>query len=158
LHAAAQARNFGWRVTSPQGAIYVVGSVHLLSKDFYPLHQGLENAYKDSDHLVEEIDIAEMSGPGAQLTMLPRGMQASSSPLDSVLDATTMAMLTKKAQEVGLPIEALKQFKPWMIALTIEAMEWQKAGLDPELGLDQHFYKQAMADGKTVQALETIDY
>jgi uncharacterized protein YbaP (TraB family) len=158
LHLAAQARNFGWKVTSPQGALYLVGSVHLLTKDFYPLNPALEKAYKDSDLLVEEVDIAEMSGTGSQLSMLTRGMQPSSKPLDSVLSASTMALLSKKAQDVGLPLEALKQFKPWMIALTIEAMEWQKAGFDPELGLDKHFYNQAKADGKAVQALETIDY
>ena len=45
-----------------------------------------------------------------------------------------------------------------MLALTLEAMEWQKAGFDPELGLDKHFYNQAQADGKTVQGLETIEY
>jgi uncharacterized protein YbaP (TraB family) len=45
-----------------------------------------------------------------------------------------------------------------MIALTIEEMEWQKAGFDPALGLDQHFYDQAMQDGKTVQGLETVEY
>jgi uncharacterized protein len=158
LDLAAQARNFGWKVTSPQGAVYLIGSVHLLTRDFYPLNPALEKAYQDSDLLVEEVDIAEMSGAGSQLSMLTRGMQPSSKPLDTVLSASTMALLSKKAQEVGLPIEALKQFKPWMIALTIEAMEWQKAGFDPDLGLDKHFYNQAKADGKAIQALETIDY
>ena len=69
-----------------------------------------------------------------------------------------MAALSKKAQDLGLPIEALKQFKPWMIALTLEAMEWQKAGFDQDLGLDKHFYDQARADGKLVQGLETTEY
>jgi uncharacterized protein len=154
----AQTRAFGWKVTSSANTIYVVGSVHLLTKDFYPLNPALEKAYKDSDLLVEEVDIAEMSGAGSQLSMLTRGMQPASKPLDTVLSASTMALLSKKAQDVGLPMEALKQFKPWMIALTIEAMEWQKAGFDQELGLDRHFYNQAQADGKAVQALETIDY
>jgi uncharacterized protein YbaP (TraB family) len=157
--ASPQPRNFAWKVTDPQGIVMnLVGSVHLLTKDFYPLNPALERAYKDSDLLVEEVDIAELSGAGSQMSMLTRGIQPSSKPLDTVLSAATMALLSKKAQDVGLPIEALKQFKPWMIALTIEAMEWQKAGFDPELGLDKHFYNQAMADGKTVQALETIDY
>jgi uncharacterized protein len=156
--AAAQTRNFGWKVTSPQGVMYLVGSVHLLTKDFYPLNAALEKAYKDSDLLVEEVDIAELSGAGSQLSMLTRGMQPSSRPLDAALSAPTMALLAKKAQEVGLPLEVLKQFKPWMIALTIEAMEWQKAGFDPELGLDKHFYNQAKTDGKAVQALETVEY
>jgi uncharacterized protein YbaP (TraB family) len=158
LDLAAQSRNFGWKVTSPRGAIYVVGSVHLLTKDFYPLNPALEKAYTDSDLLVEEVDIAEMTGPGTQLSMLTRGMQPSSMPLDKVLSPATMALLSKKAQDVGLPLEALKQFKPWMIALTIEAMEWQKAGFDQELGLDKHFFDQAQADGKAVQGLETVEY
>lgn len=154
----AQGHVFGWKVSKGQGTIYVVGSVHLLSKDFYPLHPALEAAYADSDYLVEEVDIGEMSGTGSQLTMLTRGMQPSSQPLEKALSPSTLALLTKKSADLGLPMEALKQFKPWMIALTVEAMEWQKAGFDPELGLDKHFYEQAKRDGKTVQGLETIEY
>jgi len=69
-----------------------------------------------------------------------------------------MALLQKKAADLNLPIDALKQFKPWMIALTIEAMQWMKAGFDPQLGLDMHFYEQAKKDNKTVQGLETVEY
>ena len=155
---AAQTRNFAWKVTGREGTIYLVGSVHLLTKDFYPLHDALESAYKDSDLLVEEIDIADMTGPGAQMAMLQKGMQPSSTPIDKVLTPATMALLQKKAAELSLPIDALKQFKPWMIALTIEAMQWTKAGFDPQLGLDMHFYEQAKKDNKTVQGLETVEY
>ncbi len=155
---AAQTRNFAWKVTGRDGAIYLVGSVHLLTKDFYPLHAALESAYQDSDLLVEEVDIADMTGPGAQMAMLQKGMQPSSTPIDKVLSPATMALLQKKAADLNLPIDALKQFKPWMIALTIEAMQWMKAGFDPQLGLDMHFYEQAKKDNKTVQGLETVEY
>lgn len=154
----ASPRAFAWKVVSPRGAIYIVGSVHLLSKDVYPLNPALEKAYHDSDLLIEEVDIAEMTSPATQTTTLMRGMQPSSVPLEKVLSPSTMAALSKKAQDLGLPIEALKQFKPWMIALTLEAMEWQKAGFDQDLGLDKHFYDQARADGKLVQGLETTEY
>jgi uncharacterized protein len=155
---AAAAKNFLWRVAGRQGAIYLVGSVHLLTKDFYPLNAALETAYKDSDLLVEEVDIGDMSGTGSQFALLQRGMMPSSRSLDQVLSASTLALLTRKAADLGMPIEALRQFKPWMIALTIEASEWQKAGFDPSLGLDKHFYDQAKTDNKTVQGLETVDY
>ena len=157
-HTAAQTRNFAWKVTGRDGTIYLVGSVHLLTKDFYPLHAALESAYKDSDLLVEEVDIAEMTGPGSQMVMLQKGMQPSSTPLDKVLAPATMALLQKKATELNLPIDALKQLKPWMIALTIESMQWMKAGFDPQLGLDMHFYEQAKKDNKPVQGLETVEY
>ena len=48
--------------------------------------------------------------------------------------------------------------EPWMLAMTLEALEWQKAGFDPELGLDKHFYDRAQTDLKAVQGLETLDY
>ena len=40
----------------------------------------------------------------------------------------------------------------------LEVMQWQKAGFDPELGLDKHFYDLAQAAGKSVQGLETLDF
>jgi hypothetical protein len=154
---AAPARNFIWKVSSRQSVIYVVGSVHLLTPDFYPLAPAVDNAYKDCDLLVEEVDIGEM-GIGAQFSMVQRGMLPSTQPLDKILSASTMALLNKKAGSLGLPLEALMQLKPWMISLTIEALQWQNAGFDADLGLDKHFYDIAKADNKNVQGLETVEY
>ena len=42
--------------------------------------------------------------------------------------------------------------------MTLEALEWQKAGFDATLGLDRHFYDRAKVDGKRVQGLETADF
>lgn len=158
LDAAAQTRQFGWKVTGRDGTIYLLGSVHLLTREFYPLPGPLESAYKDADLLVEEVDMADMTGPGSQMAMLQKGMQPSSTPIEKILSPATLALLQKKATELSLPFDALKQFKPWMIALTIEAMQWQKAGFDPQYGLDMHFYEQAKKDNKPVQGLETVEY
>jgi uncharacterized protein len=157
---AAPARNFIWKATGKQGAgsVYLVGSVHLLTKDFYPLSPALETAYKGSDLLVEEVDMGEMLAPGAQMQLLSRGLLTGEQSLDKVLTPATYALLAKKLAEVGAPVEALKRMKPWMIALTLEALQWQKAGFDADLGLDKHFYDQAKQDGKEVQGLETVEY
>ena len=157
-YADAATRNFLWKASSKQGVVYLVGSVHMLTKDYYPLSPALDAAFKDSDLLVEEADLAEMLSPGAQLQMLTRGMLPSSQSLDKVVSASTFALLTKRIGGLGMPIEALLRFKPWMLAMTLEALEWQKAGFDPELGLDKHFYDRAQTDGKAVQGLETLDY
>lgn len=154
---AAPARSFVWRATGPRGAIYLVGSVHVLSSDFYPLSPTLESAYKESDLLVEEIDLGE-GGSGAQMQMLTRGMLPSSTSLQKVLTPATFALLDKHLAAAGIPKEPMQLLKPWMVALMLEALEWQKAGLDPQNGLDKHFYDRAQADHKAVQGLETIDY
>jgi uncharacterized protein YbaP (TraB family) len=156
--AAAQAKSFAWKVTGKAGTVYLIGSVHLLSNDFYPLQPPLEAAYKDSDLLVEEVDMAELTDPASQLSLLGRAMLPSSTPLEKVISPDTYALLVKRAAALGLPIEPFKLLKPWMAALTLVQVEWQQAGFDPQLGLDKHFYDQAKADGKATQGLETAEY
>ncbi len=155
---AAPARNFLWKATSKSGGtLYLVGSVHLLSQDSYPLSPALENAFKESDLLVEEADLGEM-GANAQLMFLSRGMLPSTTPLEKVLSPATYALLTRHVESLGIPIEPLKLLKPWLLAQMLEVMQWQKAGFDSELGLDKHFYDQAQSAGKKVQGLETLEF
>ena len=159
LHATpASARDFLWRVTGKTGTVYLVGSVHMLSQDFYPLSKTLDEAFKESDLLVEEADLTELLAPQAQLLMLSRGMLASDQTLDKVISPETFATVTRRVATLGLPIEPLKRFKPWSLALMLTQLEWQKAGFDAELGLDRHFYDRARSDGKRVQGLETAEF
>ncbi|MBZ5557915.1 MAG: TraB/GumN family protein [Acidobacteriia bacterium] len=154
LHAAGRA--FGWKATGKGGVVYLVGSIHMLSSAMYPLNASLESAYKDSDLLVEEVDLGLMMDPSSQMQVLMRGMLPSSQSLDKVLTPATYALVTKHLDS-SAAMQPLNLMKPWMVALIIEALEWEKAGLDPELGLDKHFYDEAKNDSKGVQGLETAD-
>jgi uncharacterized protein YbaP (TraB family) len=157
--APAQApRNFIWKVSSPTGEMYLVGSVHLRTKDYYPLNPSLETAFKDSDLLVEEADLGELEAPASQFKLLTRGLLPGDQSLDKVLTPSTYELVTKRVEALGMPLEPLKRFKPWMLALTLVQLEWQKAGFDASLGLDRHFYDRAKVDGKAVQGLETVDF
>ena len=154
----AAGRSFLWKASSPDGVLYLVGSVHLLSTDYYPLNPSLDAAFTDSSMLVEEVDMSDMLGPDAQLRMLTRGMLPGGQTLETVVSPATMALVDKAVAGLGLPIGPLKQFKPWMLALTLVGLEWQRAGFDAELGLDKHFFDEAQRAGKPVQGLETVDY
>lgn len=157
--AAVAAPSFGWKATDAQHhVVYLVGSVHMLSKDFYPLDPALEAAFTDSDLLVEEADLGEMFAPQAQLQMLTRGMLTNGRTLEQVLSPATYALVSRRCAELGLPIAPLSVFKPWMVALTLLGLEWQKAGFDPQLGLDKHFYDLAKSASKSVQGLETTEF
>ena len=155
---AASARTFAWKVTGKGGAIYLVGSVHVLTPDFYPLDPALEAAYKDSNLLVEEVDMAELLDPASQLAALSRGMLTGDQTLDKLLSPATLALVKKATGDLGAAGGPLMRFKPWMLAIALQGFELQKVGFDPELGLDKHFYDQAKQQGKAVQGLETADY
>jgi uncharacterized protein YbaP (TraB family) len=155
--AAAQAKSFAWKATGKGGTIYLMGSIHVMSESFYPLNPALEAAFKDSDLLVEEVDLNEMLDPMAQMSILTRGMLPSSQSLDKVLSPATLALVQKAVGDLGTA-GPLMRFKPWMLAITLQGMELMKSGFDPALGLDQHFFDQAREKGTAVQGLETVEF
>ena len=159
LHTAAATPNFLWKATGPKGGtIYLAGSLHLLTNEYYPLAPAFEQAFAQSDLLVEELDMAEMLAPDAQMLMLQKGMMPAGQTLDKVLSPETMASVKEKVTAMGLPMAPLQLFKPWALALTLQGLEWQKAGFDPELGLDRHFYDLAKDKQVAVQGLETLAF
>jgi uncharacterized protein len=155
---AADAKTFTWKATGKGGTIYLMGSIHVMTASVYPLNPALEAAFKDSDLLVEEVDLAEMLDPMAQMAVLTRGMLPSNQSLDTVLSPATLALVRKVTGEMGAAGGPLMRFKPWMLAITLQGMELAKSGFDPALGLDQHFYDQAKQTGRAVQGLETVEF
>ena len=55
-----------------------------------------------------------------------------------------------------MPLMMLEQFKPGMIVSTLQVLEFQRMGFTPQ-GVDAFFNTQALTDGKSVGALETLD-
>jgi len=155
VHAAP--KNFIWKATGKGTVVYLAGSIHMLTPEFYPLPQIYDDAFKDSDLLVEEIDLGEMTGPTSQLMALQKGMLTGGQTLDQVLTPATLALVKKTVEQLGAPLGALQQFKPWMLAIALEGLELQKSGFDPQLGIDMHYYQAAIDRGTPVQGLETAD-
>jgi uncharacterized protein YbaP (TraB family) len=129
-----------------------------LSKDYYPLSPALDKAFKECDLLVEELHLGQMAQVESQMTILMRGMLPSGQTLDKVVSPETFTLVSARVKSLGLPIEPLMRFKPWALALTLLGLEWQAAGFEADLGLDKHFYDAAVAAGKEVQGLETIEF
>src|SRR5437870_4846222 len=72
VRVQALAPNFLWKATGHGGTIYLVGSVHMLTEGYYPLDPAIELAFKDSDLLVEEVNLDELLAPDMQLSILMR--------------------------------------------------------------------------------------
>lgn len=159
LQAHAAERHFIWKVSSPRGgAIYLVGSVHILNASYYPLASVFTTAFEASDRLVEEVDMAEMMGPTQQMQILMRGRLPAGTMIDSVISPASLAEVKRAVEDIGLPFEPLRQFKPWMLAITLEGMATMKAGFNEDFGVDKYFYDLAVAAKKPVDGLETVEY
>lgn len=153
--AHAQARNFLWRVQSGSNVMYLAGSVHALTAGAYPLNPAYQRAFDASGTLVEEIDLAEADPLTGAPGLLLKGMYQDGRTFDRAVSRDTLAMVQDRLKNTPLAMELIQPMKPWMVMLMLEALGAQSAGLDPELGLDKHFYNLATEKGKPVIGLET---
>ena len=157
--AAAQTRgrSFLWKVQSGSNVMYLAGSVHALTNDAYPLNPAYQRAFDASGALVEEIDLAEADPLSGGLGLLAKGMYTDGRTFSSVVSRDTATQVAQRLKNTPLALEMIQPMKPWMVMLMLEALGAQAAGLDPELGLDKHFYNLATMGGKSVIGLETAE-
>jgi uncharacterized protein YbaP (TraB family) len=156
LPQASPAANkvFMWKITSGASTVYLVGSIHMVPKDFYPLPAEIEKAFDDSSTLVLEID--ERKADPASLAKV--GIYTDGDDIDNHLNADTKAEFDKYADtQDSMTRMTLHKMRPWCAANTIGILEVQKRGFDKDYGVDKHFLQEAEAKNKTVEELETID-
>jgi uncharacterized protein YbaP (TraB family) len=158
--AVAQTRgghSFLWKVQSGGNVMYLAGSVHALTADAYPLNPAYQHAFDASGALVEEIDLAEADPLSGGIGLLAKGMYQDGRTFTSAVSRDTAALVQQKLAGTPLALEVIQPMKPWMVMLMLEALGSQAAGLDPDLGLDKHFYDEANTKGKQVVGLETAE-
>jgi uncharacterized protein YbaP (TraB family) len=150
-------KSFLWTVAGGKNAIYLLGSIHLLTSESFPLADEMENAYAGAHRVVFETDMDGFDDPTFQAKMATLGMIPEGHTLQQYVSKQTYASLKTRAEMLGLPMELFDRLKPWLCALTLAAMELQKLGLDPNYGIDKYFFTRAKRDGKQVSFLESVD-
>ena len=155
--AAAEKRSL-WKVQSKSNTVYIMGSIHYLKPQNYPLDPALEDAFKAAKKLVLEIDLESAGKEQGQKLMLMKGLYTDGRTLKGVVSAETYLLAEKEFKGLGLDIRVFNQFKPWFVALTVAAMELQRLGFDANRGIDRHFYQKAKKENKEIIGLETFEY
>jgi len=152
-------KSFMWKVEGEGGSeAYLLGSLHVLTQEWYPLNATINKAFTNSKVLVEEIDIDESADPALMMSALMKAMLPDGKTLDQVIAPDVHAEVKRRAEESGLPMMAIQRMKPWLVAITLMAPTLQAAGFKPELGVDRHFYDRAVSSGMKRQSLETMAY
>jgi len=142
-------------VSNGDSELFIGGTIHVLSATDYPLPIEFEQAYNQSHTLVFETDLAAMAQPEAQQQLLQRVMYKNGKTLKDDLSPQTYKTLVDYAASVDLMIELLNQFKPPMVIITLVMAELHRLGM-AETGVDNYFNQKALADGKTLGELETV--
>lgn len=147
-----------WRISSGRNSVYLLGSIHLLKKENYPLPEVIERAFEESETAVFEVDLGEMAKPEKQRMIISKAFLREGKSLEERLSRKTYDKLVKKAGEIGVSVLAFDRLKPWYIAIALSMERMMGLGFMPEYGVDRHYYGKAVKAGKKVVGLETSEY
>ncbi|MEP6924741.1 MAG: TraB/GumN family protein [Pyrinomonadaceae bacterium] len=147
-----------WKATAANGkTIYMFGSIHLGTKDFYPLPVEIEDAFAQSDKLLVEADIGKIDQTAMQNYVSANGVYAGDDTLFNHLSPAGAEKLKKFSADNGLPVEGIVKLKPWIAAITIAVIPMMKSGYQPEFGIDKYFLDKAR-DKKQIVEIESADW
>ena len=149
-------KSFLWRVQSKTNTVYVLGSIHFLKKEFYPLNQKIENAFDQSDFLAVEANVNDITKIDIQ-KLVDSALYLDLETLEKHVSTETYELIKKELGRLGLPLEMINRQKPWFLALVLESLELLKLGFDPNYGIDKYFLSKAEGKKKILE-LESLDY
>lgn len=151
--AAPAAAPFLWRVQGPSATHYLLGSMHLLPASADSLPDALEQAYGDVDGLVFETDIGALQSRAVQLQLLAAAH--ADHGLKQILAPALFRRVQARAHVVQMPMSLCGHYAAWFCAMSLDVYAFRKAGFSDEYGVDEHFYGEALSDGKTIRWLES---
>lgn len=146
---------FLWKVENGDTTVYLQGTIHVGQKEMFPLHEKIENAYMESDIVVPEIDLNNVSMAETQEITQKLGMYGDGTDVSDHISSELYTELEHTLDELGLPIQSVKNFKPWLLANTVQQLMGQQLGYIS--GVDEYFLNRTEDDGKDVIGLETVE-
>ena len=149
-------KSFLWRAVRGDRSIYLLGSIHFMKSDAYPLSPAIEHAYDAAGLVVFETDIEGLTR--AATSLMAAGTLDGGATLEDVISEELYEDVKRRLESLGMNIDTFARTRPWMVALSMTSMELARAGYLGSEGIDAHFSARAERDGKTRMGLETIEY
>jgi uncharacterized protein YbaP (TraB family) len=150
---------FCWKVTGPEGVVYLFGTVHVGKADLYPLPPVIEASFKQADTLITEADLIEPQDTNRLLKILmQKGVYPAGDSVENHIGQQTRALLlpyVAKSKELASDYARLK---PWFLTVSIAVIEARRMGFDMSEGLDRHLVDKATEMHKPIGTLETAEF
>jgi len=156
ISSAYAEKTFLWKVQSKTTTVYILGSIHFMKKEMYPLNKKIEDAFDKSHILAVEANVNDVSKIDIQ-KLLETAFYTGNDTLENHVSKETYEFVKREFEGLGFPLLVINKQKPWILALTLTSLELAKSGYDPEYGIDMHFLSEA-SGRKEIKELESIDY
>ena len=153
--SATQKRGLLYEIKGASSTMHLFGTIHVGKQEFYPLNDAVTRALSSAKRVYLEVDITDTASVSAALdkwAFYPDG-----TTLDRKLPPALMKRVREKLTLYSIPDDSALRMKPWLVAQTIILGEAARAGYDPNLAVELYLSGLALAQGKELKGLETLD-
>ncbi len=144
-----------YKIQGEQNTVYILGSLHALAEEYYPLTRAFSYAYYNSQKLVFEIAPEILFSKSTQTTRERYSTFQNGMTLQKALSPRTYRLVKAQLKQRGIDIHDLQKFKPWKVYLLLSSGLDSLKGFRPDLGIEMYFYQKAKDAGKPIGGLET---
>lgn len=156
LHA--QNKHPIWQVKGQHNSVYLIGSVHVLSQEQYPLPHVFDRVYERSNVVAFEVRLDSLNDAQTQIFLSRYGVFNNDSTLQMALGDSVYAMAHKACTKMGLHIMMFKKMRPWLFSLSLMQFKLRQMHFEPGLGIEQYFFRKAKNDKKSILGVETVNF
>ncbi len=145
-----------WLLETEEAKVYLLGSIHAMKPDMYPLAAPIETAFKEAEKVAFEVDLTRLNETEMNQIMQQQGIYTPPSSIESDLSRETLSLLKTYLKANNLSLANVRHMKPWFLMLTIGQKELSKYGFEPQYGIDQKLQQRAISEGKEILQLESF--
>ena len=148
-------KGYIWKVEKDGVEVHLLGSIHLGDAKMYPLRNEIEEAFDSSDHLVVEVNIAEVPDKQTAAEIQALQVYSDGTTLKDHVSAETYARVQSFLEALELPTNTYDIFKPWAVQLDMVNFVAASSGYQGGLGIDMYYLNRAQLANKPILELES---
>jgi uncharacterized protein YbaP (TraB family) len=146
-----------WEIQGTSNQIRLLGSIHFLRPQDFPLPEAITNALMDADVVIMELDLTALNPITVQTIMLDKAIDPNGRGLEDLLDSRSYRKAQRLAAAVDIDLSTMRQYEPWYAALQITQLRLMQLGFDGSFGVETQILMQAIQHGKELGGLETLE-
>lgn len=148
-----------WKVTSPDGnTMYMMGSMHALKDECYPLPDYIEQMYTNADVLAVEVDITDFTSiVSGMLQYTDKMTYPNGETVVEHLGEETWNEIASYLEIYGQDPKMYEMYQSWYIYDLLENLALEDVDLSADKGIDVHLLNRAHEDGKEIYEVETME-
>ncbi|MBM6551630.1 TraB/GumN family protein [Marinomonas ostreistagni] len=145
-----------WQVQHQGALVYLVGSIHALTQDYYPLPSVYQEAFAQADRLAVELNPQTLDANTSARLVQSKMWLPAGHTLEAYLSDHELDQLKHYAETSGSDYQRALHLRPWMLVEQLTQHQLKQANYDANYGIDLHFLTRAQERQLPILELETL--